>query len=79
MGKMTGIGVLKTLKPSVRDSVKKIHTVSQPRIGINYAWLKMSKASGFPFKLISINYKICLLFIALVKLHFQRIINYKLY
>lgn len=58
MGKMIGNGVLKTLKPSVRDSVKKIHTVSQPRMGINYAWLEMSKASGIPFKLIRINYKI---------------------
>ena len=61
MGKMIGNGVLKTLKPSVRDSVKKIHTVSQPRMGINYAWLEMSKASGFPFKLIRINYKIFIL------------------
>ena len=57
MGKMIGNGVLKMLKPSVRDSVKKIHTVSQPRMGINYAWLEMAKASRFPFKLIRINYK----------------------
>jgi hypothetical protein len=45
MSKMIGNGVLETLKPSVRDSVKKIHTVSQPGMEINYAWLEMSKAS----------------------------------
>jgi len=56
MGKMIGNVVLKKLKPSVRDSVKKIHTVSQPKMWINYAWLEMSKACGLPFKLIKMNY-----------------------
>lgn len=70
MGKMIGNGGLKILKPSVRDSVKKIHTVSQPRIWINYSWLETAKVSGFPFKLIRINYKFFLLPIVLIKLHF---------
>lgn len=52
MGKVIGNVVLKKLKPSVRDSVKKIHTVSQPKMWINYAWLEMSKACGLPFNLI---------------------------
>lgn len=56
MGKMIGNVVLKKLKPSVRDSVKKIHAVSQPKMWINYAWLEMSNACGLPFKLIRMNY-----------------------
>lgn len=52
MGKVIGNVVLKKLKPSVRDSVKKIHTVSQPKMWINYAWLEMSKACGLPSTLL---------------------------
>lgn len=68
MGKMIGNGVLKILKPSVRDLAKKIHTVTQPRMGINYASLEISKASRVPFKLIRIDYNFFLLLTALVKI-----------
>lgn len=61
MGKMIGNGVLQRggakLKPSVRDSVKRSALFLPPKIGINYAWMEMSKACGLPFMLIRMNYK----------------------
>lgn len=66
MGKTIENRALEILTPSVRDSFKKTHTVSQPRMGIKYAWLGMSKASRFLFKSIRIHH-IFKLFTTLIK------------